>query len=422
MTTWNDISDGNNKVCVHAWRGAYITPGGEVLPCCLTAAHKGTKEKFKKTSLSEFSLEDIRNNDKWNQLRKDLLEGIENPACEFCWKNERQGLKSKRHFYNQTYNNILNDITFNLDGTLDNNNIAYWDVRGSNLCNMKCIMCDAGQSSLWNEEALKHKDNPDYNFVSYGDKAVFYANDRSLEPLESIMERHIDKAEQFYFAGGEPLISSIHWRILEMLVERKMFHVKLTYNSNLLKLQYGKYNALKMWENFDEVYICASLDAVGSRAEYSRAGTVWSTVDKNFREIMQQRPTQTGLCPTLSILTIGGMNELLDWADDCNVNPMKINLDNILIGPKWLNPDILPNQTRQEYWKKFEHQAKKCSNWQVMERRLQADINEHTHLVLGRTVQESRLEFKKQITSLDKVRNTNILEKCPDLKEFWQSI
>ena len=71
---------------------------------------------------------------------------------------------------------------------------------------------------------------------------------------------------------------------------------------------------------------------------------------------------------------------------------------------------------------KFEHQAKKCANWEVTERSLQADINEHTHLVLGRTVQESRLEFKKQITSLDKVRNTNILEKCPDLKEFWQSI
>ncbi len=417
MTTWYDLSrTKDTKVCVHAWRGAYITTSGDVLPCCLTAANHGSKENHNvRHSLSEFLLEDIRNSNKWNQLRKDLLEGIENPACEFCWKKERQGLGSHRTFNNQNNINLLNRITFNLDGTLDNNDIGYWDVRGTNLCNMKCIMCDAGLSSLWNEEALKNKDNPDYNFTSHGDKAVIYANDRSLEPLENILERHIDKAQQFYFAGGEPLISPIHWRILEMLVERKMFHVKLTYNTNLLKLQYSKWNALKMWENFNEVNICASLDAVGSRAEYSRTGTVWSTVDKNFREIMQQRPTQTGLSPTVSILTIGGMNELFEWADDCNVNPHRIKLDNILAGPQWLNTDILSNQSRQEYWNQFKHQAKKCGNWKVMEQRLQADINEHTQ-------QENRLNFKRNIQILDKVRNTNILEKCSDLKEFWESI
>jgi hypothetical protein len=130
---------------------------------------------------------------------------------------------------------------------------------------------------------------------------------------------------------------------------------------------------------------------------------------------MQQRPTQTGLNPTLSILTVGGMNELLDWADDCNVNPNRIKLDNVLVAPRWLNTDILPNQTRQEYWKKFEHQAKKCGNWSVMEQRLQADINEHTQ-------KENRLNFKRHIQSLDNVRNANILEACTDLTEFWNSI
>lgn len=416
MTTWSDIGDVNNKICVLPWRGAYITTSGEVLPCCLTASNHWNKQNHNiRYSLSNSSLEDIRNSDKWNQLRKDLIEGVENPTCEFCWQKERQGLKSHRVFNNENYASLLDDILFNLDGTLDNNDIGYWDVRGTNLCNMKCIMCGSGLSSLWNEEALKNKNNPDYNFKYFGDKAVFYANDHSKEPIESVLERHIDKAQAFYFAGGEPLISPIHWRILEMLVERKMFNVKLTYNTNLLKLDYGKWNALKMWENFDEVNICASLDAVGSRAEYSRTGTVWSTVDKNFREIMKQRPTQTGLNPTLSILTIGGMNELLEWADNCNVNPNRIKLDNILVGPSWLNTDILPNHTRQKYWEQFNHQAKKCSNWRVMEQRLCADINEDKQ-------QENRLEFKRNIESLDKVRNLNILEACIDLLEFWESI
>lgn len=412
---YNSLSE-NNKICVLPWRAAHITTDGDVLPCCLTSPNFWNKENQNvRKSLSKLSIEDIRHSNEWNNLRKDLLAGIENPTCEFCWQKERQGLKSHRIFNNENYSFLLDDVIFNSDGTLDNNNIGYWDIRSTNLCNMKCIMCNVGASSLWNEEALKNKNNPDYDFVSYGDKAVIYANEHSLEPLENILERHIDKAQAFYFAGGEPLLSPIHWRVLELLVERKMFHVKLIYNTNLLKLEYGKWNALKMWENFDEVNICASLDAVGSRAEYSRTGTVWSTVDKNFREIMKQRPTQTGLNPTLSVLTIGGINELLEWADNCNVNPHRIKLDNILVGPRWLNTDILSNQARKEYWDQFKHQAKKCSNWRVMEHRLTVDINEDEQ-------QTNRLAFKRNIESLDKVRNANILKSCPDLTDFWKSL
>ena len=47
------------------------------------------------------------------------------------------------------------------------------------------------------------------------------------------LEPYIDDVEVIYFAGGEPLIMEEHYRIIKRLVEKKMFHVKLKYNTQL---------------------------------------------------------------------------------------------------------------------------------------------------------------------------------------------
>jgi organic radical activating enzyme len=412
----------NNKVCVMPWRGAYMTTGSEVLPCCLTSANHWKLEDFDiRDSLRKHNIDSIRNSDAWNSLRKDLISGIENPTCEFCWQKERKGFQSNRTFSNQHFPNLIDDIDFNQDGSLDNNNISYWDVRSTNLCNMKCVMCGPGLSSLWNEEALKnyqgtHKN--EYYFKPIGDTAVFYANNNVGETIESIVERNIDYVDTFYFAGGEPLINNTHWKILELLIERKMFHVKLIYNTNLLKLDYGKWNALSVWENFESVEVCASIDAIGSRAEYSRTGTVWSTVDKNFRTIQKERPHQTGLNPTTSVLTIGGMQEFLNWADDCQVDKNRIQLSNVLLSPGYLSIDILPQKIKDIYWKNIEDSASLCgkNGFNILKERMltnKFDIEKQ---------QEKQLQFKRTMKILDDVRNNSILHGCPDLIDFLNSI
>ena len=46
------------------------------------------------------------------------------------------------------------------------------------------------------------------------------------------LEPHLDHVEQIYFAGGEPLMMEEHYNILEELVRRKRFDVRLIYNTN----------------------------------------------------------------------------------------------------------------------------------------------------------------------------------------------
>ena len=57
--------------------------------------------------------------------------------------------------------------------------------------------------------------------------------------------------EEVYFAGGEPLIMEEHYRILQRLVEKKMFHVRLKYNTNFSQGIYKGVDVLKEWDKFE---------------------------------------------------------------------------------------------------------------------------------------------------------------------------
>lgn len=290
-------------------------------------------------------------------------------------------------------------------------------------------MCGPGLSSLWNQEALDNFDNKEtgYNVKNpIGDKALFHVNDISREPIESIIERHIDHAQAFYFAGGEPLINDTHWRIIEMLEERKMFNTRLAYNTNLLKLKYKKWDAAEAWKKFPNLSIGASIDAVGYRAEYTRTGTVWNLLEDNFAKGMEINPWAMGISATVNIMTIGGMADLMKWVGKMQVRQNKFIYHNILVSPSYLNINILPMEVREQLWKpiqetldtwdpKWKHIITGTS-LKVLKEKFFNDVPDEEYCIA------QRKQFKSKIQQLDRVRGTNILDACPELEDFWNSI
>ena len=106
--------------------------------------------------------------------------------------------------------------------------IKYWDIRFSNLCNMACRSCGTWFSSNWYEDhkKLNRQPPPHAKIMKVG---------RSTNDMWEQMLESFDHAEQFYFAGGEPIIMEEHYRILKELDRRKMYHVRLIYNTNFSK-------------------------------------------------------------------------------------------------------------------------------------------------------------------------------------------
>ena len=66
-----------------------------------------------------------------------------------------------------------------------------------------------------------------------------------------------------------------HYRILKELDRRKMYHVRLIYNTNFIELKFKDMDVLELWNKFDSVSLVQVLMQKVIRAEFMRKGTVW---------------------------------------------------------------------------------------------------------------------------------------------------
>ena len=406
----------NNLFCPLTWIGANIMPSGTFSYCCVQ--DQSNEELKVNGNLKEQTIQQARNNAWSNKLRKDLINGIQHSSCRDCWNLENQNIPSLRqHYHNQWFKDTGYADTFELnsDGTLDNENIIYWDVRQTNLCNMNCIMCGPDYSSLWNKDILKSQNKP----VLKG--GVIDAVEVSKDNILEIIKNNIDKTYKFNFAGGEPLVSPMHWAILEELVERKLFNVELAYNTNLLKLDYKGKNIIDYWKKFNIVYVGCSIDAVGKRAEIIRTGTIWDKVDKNFRILDKELSKAKALNVTTSNMSIGGLRDTIEWAKSFKWNNEYGTLiaNNLVYHPEWLSINVLPKNVKEVVWKEIKEPLASLENKRHL-KQIEAE--------LWKEIDKDRLErlslrFVKHIHWIGYIRNSDpdslVLTGCPELWNWY---
>ena len=260
-------------------------------------------------------------------LRQELLNGAFPESCKKCYEQEEMGITSFRQNANFTFNKHIANIDSMTDDTghVEDMKLHYWDFRFSNLCNKKCRMCGGHLSSLWNADEL----------AVYGEASesapggVVNTRDLSIDNLYELLDQHIEHVEEIYFAGGEPLIMEEHYYIIEKLIEEKRTDVKLRYNTTLLKLNYKKWDNIELWKHFDSVNVIASLDAMDTRGEYIRKGTVWSTIEKNVDRISQE-DIMFNISPTINLFNVKTTPKFVDWLRGKGLHMGKIHLNNVL--------------------------------------------------------------------------------------------
>lgn len=409
------FKDIKNKttICPMPWLGAMVKPIGTFSSCCVQNDNITNPH----SSLSNSTIQQVRNNDYWKQLRKDLINEIEHPSCNHCWNLEKNGNTSLRQIRLEEFEYFLGDKLLDLeipnDGSLSNETIYFWDVRQTNLCNMKCIMCGPDYSSLWREELIKHGD---FEFKKYSGDAVIDANQVSKEDFFLDIEKGIFDVEHFYFAGGEPLISDTHWKILDLLIKNNRKDVRLSYNTNLLKTTFKGKNIFDYWKQFKNVRVGVSIDCINQRAEYVRYGTNWNKVNYNFALLNRSLPNSTSINITTNVLTIGGLIETIAWAKQFNYSNEEHDLlaNNLVYNPEYLSVKILPNNIKDNIWKNLspvlEDLKDKRSKGSIEAELFKEIDSDHLHKL--------RLLFYKTITRLDKIRNVDIKNACPELSNW----
>ena len=385
--------------CIYPWIHLHAYPTGEAYPCCHAEMGVGQVGNCRTNTLEE-----IWHDRPMVNLRNDMLSETKNPACDRCYEQEESGFFSGRRSANKHHGHHVgrvNDEKFEM---------TYWDIRFSNLCNLKCRSCGHIFSSQWYQDQAKLAggDWKDHNTV------LNYAGRTETDMWEQLLP-HIDYVEQIYFAGGEPLLMEEHYHILDELVRRRRFDVRLIYNTNFTHTDLKGQSVFEYWRQFHSVAVGASLDAMGARAEYIRKGTDWKTVESNRAEMIRTCPdVDFYISPTLSIMNAEHLPDFhRSWVERGLIRPQDLNV-NILQDPAHYRIDIAPMEYKQQLKEKYIKHIDWLKDYDQLGRATQG-FESAVNFMFATDNTQLIDTFWKKTDELDDIRNERILDIIPEL-------
>jgi len=391
--------------CMYPWVHLHAWPNGQAYPCC----HAEARPSYGSTRTQ--SLKEIWNGQPMKKLRQDMLNETANASCQRCYEQEKSGFFSGRQSSNKHHGHNIDRIDqTQADGHLDQFEMTYWDIRFSNLCNLKCRSCGHIFSSQWYQDQAKLA-GPEWKARN---TVLNYAGRTETDMWEQLLP-HLDYVEQIYFAGGEPLLMEEHYNILNELVKRGRFDVRLIYNTNFTHTDLKGNSVFDYWKQFKSVAVGASLDASGARGEYIRKGTDWSVVEQNRRDMLSVCPeVDFYISPTLSIMNAWHLPDFhRDWVSKGLLKAQDLNV-NILQDPAHFRIDIAP----AEYKKKLEQKYQEHLAWlQGKDPLNRATQGFESAMVFMNATDNTQLidTFWRKTHELDSIRNEKILDIIPEL-------
>ena len=191
--------DKKKSYCVLPFNHMNLHPNGNVGICCVSKMFGNNSGFYKDSKGNMLNLNKQSLNEMWEShsvkvIRKQMLKGIKPSACEGCYKIEDNGGVSRR---------LNENCRWKKHWALQPQ-IEFLDLRMSNLCNLKCLMCYPDSSSAlcsdyksWQDElpfvvSNPHMKNEDFKWFTEG-------------MVEQLLE-HKDTLKYLYINGGEPLL------------------------------------------------------------------------------------------------------------------------------------------------------------------------------------------------------------------------
>jgi radical SAM protein with 4Fe4S-binding SPASM domain len=397
----------SNNFCMIPWIHMHAFPDGRAYPCCLGEMDHPIGNLKKQT------MQEVWNDIPYKTMRKNMLEDKPCKECTKCYEQEASGLVSMRESTNKNFGHhiALVDATKE-DGTYDDFKLRYYDIRFSNLCNFACRTCGSIFSSNWYKDEKAAGWNPQHPMVMYAGQ--------NKDDMWTQMQEHIPHLEQIYWAGGEPLIMEEHWKVLDELVRREMFHVRLVYNTNFSTMKYKGRDVFEMWKLFDCVSVGASLDGSYARGEYIRKGQDW-------KETVENRERMLKICPnvdfyvssTVSMLNVLHISDFhREWSDLGLLRPMDWNI-NILQHPTRYRVDVLPTHLKLQAKDKIEEHIK----WLKPIDGLTRATNGYQGIINFMMQQDNSTHLKdffKTNNLIDSVRKEDFFIVFPELEDLKQ--
>lgn len=442
---------GSPSFCVLPWIHLATRPNGDMRICCVANASGADSgdytvglvkmEDGKPANFGHDLPTEAFNNDYMKSVRKTMLAGEVPASCLKCYKEEQEGISSKRIWETGTwhYNDV--DIPKLIAETEEDGSVPYklqyLDLRLGHTCNLKCIMCSPHDSSLWVPEFKKVF--PIFQSPLVKKQMAWNPEDfnnhwhENPEFWREIYDQ-IPNIKELYFAGGEPLLIKEHKQFLLEIIDRGYADkIGLRYNTNGLLIND---EMIEIWEQFKKVKVGISLDGMGDRVGYIRYPTDWSIIEKNLWRLEDTSDKiQFNIALAVQILNIKHVPDFIKWKVSSGFK--KLNFEKNVVGqtnggglvgvhllwiPTWLSLRVLPKEDKLEVREKFnelkqwlwdnytqdeEFWKTNPYGWKRWEGILDwMDAEDHTNLLP---------DFREYISTMDRQRGTNFSQTFPEL-------
>ena len=369
--------------CVLPWFHQVVKTNGEVKPCC----------QWKK-SIPDYDAATFFNGKFMNELRESFKNNIPHNECRNCIYVEKTGNRSHRQ---------LGFIRADMLKITDVPKLLSQEVRLSNLCNLKCRMCNQKSSTKWiaDEIAMGHK--------SVG----------LLESNWSLSIEQVNTVELLTFTGGEPMLhQDILCKELTKLKNANRLNLLiLTFNTNMT-IEISD-ELIELFKQTKGTYICCSIDGVGKINEYIRSDTIWSDVEKNMNIFYTLSKNYNNIFlstnSVYNVFSAESFTELMYWISQYT-DMVTILLQNM---PAIQDARNLPMGYKNKLIKKYEIDLQKCSN-SIIAEKYKIIIN---HLQNTPTINYDiwKKRFKIHNDFLDQRRHVNLVDVLPELADIINS-
>ena len=345
-----------NVFCNTPWYEAHIYWDGSLGICCQESRKLYSEDQ--QYNIRDITLADWFNSPPVRKFRSDVL-ASGTDICSRCYNEESLNGTSRRIRANQKsviftktaftdsfqqspgYNHFLHSrdnqghtTTFPIDLHIDL----------GNHCNLACKMCSSRASTTIAAQYVKwgYNDHKKYLGVDWTkDEQVW---NRFLNELLTI-----PKLKNIHFMGGETLLSKRLEELVDFMTIHERFDLCFSFVTNGTKFNQRLVDKLK---KFTRAGIEVSIEATTNHNDYIRQGTDTQIVLQNINKYLENSNSSISvtLRPAISILSIGYYNTLLEY---CLEKKLLIK-SLVATNPSYMNPEILPDNIKQFYIKKYQ--------------------------------------------------------------------
>lgn len=242
-----------------------------------------------------------------DSLRQNLANGVRDPRCRVCWDMEDRGLKSYRQ-------NSFNSST----KIAAVPKLTSVDLRVSNLCNLRCRMCDPkwSHSLMIDYRLMAQQDLLDdaADAIGFAWKPTSAAQNPAADDLhwQWIMD-NTHEIKHIRASGGEPLYDK---RMIELL------RAYVATGAAAATTLHFHTNGTIMTDEILDLLACFkrnqhdfSVDGTGRTYEYIRHGSDWNLLNDNIRCYLSRvKPSVLSLVMTVNAMNVLDVGNYIAWA------------------------------------------------------------------------------------------------------------